>query len=792
MKHSIILAMMAITFHVSGQDLSGVNVDNMSDVQIQSILSQGAARGLSADNGEALAISMGLPPEEAKKFQNRVKQLQGGATTDTGGILAPTASAETEAEERAEGRIAATADSLEKQTVQNKQVSTVYGQQLFRNGNLEVYERSLDAKAPDNYIIGAGDELTVSVSGTAFFNATYSVDSRGRITMNQGGSLNLRGLTFKQVERLIKARLKPYFNMSSNEVNITLAYSRTITVNIVGEVAQPGSYKLPAINTAFNALIAAGGPNNLGTLRNIKVRRNGKVIQTLDVYEYLLNPNSHKDFFLQDNDYLFVGLPQAVVTVEGAVSRPMRYELKQGESLQDLLAYAGNRTANAFMDLVQVKHLGTSEVELIDVQAAELSQFVLTDLDVVIVPVAQRRMERFVNVMGAVKQPGLYQYVEGMSAKALIDLAGGLHEDALLTRAHLRYEEDDKSSSVVAFNLTEADAMTLGNKHELIVSFKPDVDAGFTVSIRGAVQTVSDQPFSEGMTLGDMIQMAGGLTPNADYSRIEISRLKAFDDFVNGVNLASNTSVEIVSLSSLASRHDLSNKAFQFKLQPFDLILVREIPDYHMQEMVTLSGEVRYPGLYPLKHKGERISSVIERAGGFTNYSDITNAALIRATSPNIVLHLENAVTKTQSRFNYRLHPGDEIHIPESKSMVTIDGQGHEKYTYNQDSVVNGPVLNNARANAYINRYALGFAKKSHRSRLFVSYPNGDVDRTVHYGLFLLYPKVKPGGTIHIAIKPEKEKKDKSAEPLDVNQVIATLAATVSSFATMYMLITRL
>ena len=792
MKNSIILAMMAITFHVSGQDLSGVSVDNMSDVQIQSILSQGAARGLSVDNGEALAISMGLPPEEAKKFQNRVKQLQGGATTDTGGILAPTASAETEAEERAEGRIAATAMAAEKQTVQNKQASSVYGQQLFRNGNLDVYERSLDAKAPDNYIIGAGDELTVSVSGTAFFNATYSVDSRGRITMNQGGSLNLRGLTFKQVERLIKARLRPYFNMSSNEVNITLAYSRTITVNIVGEVTQPGSYKLPAINTAFNALIAAGGPNNLGTLRNIEVRRNGKVIKTLDVYEYLLNPDSHKDFFLQDNDYLFVGLPQAVVGIEGAVSRPMRYELKQGESLQDLLTYAGSRTANAFMDLVQVKHLGASEVELIDVQASELGQFVLTDLDEVLVPVAQRSMERFVNVMGAVKQPGLYQYVEGMSAKALIDLAGGLHKDALLTRAYVRYEEEDKSSSLVAFSLSEADAMTLASKHELIVSFKPDVDAGFTVSIRGAVQTTSDQPFSEGMTLGDMIQMAGGLIPSADYSRIEISRLKAFDDFVNGVNLASNIDVETISLPSLVSRHDLSDKVLQFKLQPFDLIVVREIPEYHMQEMVTLSGEVRYPGAYPLMHKDEQISSVIERAGGVTSYSDVANAAFTRATNPNMVLHLDKALAKTSSKFNYQLKPGDEIHVPLNQSMVSIIGNGHEKFTYNQESVVNGPLLNNARANAYINRYALGFAKKAHRSRLFVSYPNGDVDRTVNYGLFLLYPKVKPAGTIHIAVRPEKEKKnERDVEPLDMNQVVATLAATMSSFATMYMLITR-
>jgi protein involved in polysaccharide export with SLBB domain len=470
----------------------------------------------------------------------------------------------------------------------------------------------------------------------------------------------------------------------------------------------------------------------------------------------------------------------------------MRYELKQGESLEDLLTYAGSRTANAFMDLVQVKHLGTSEVELIDVQASELGQFVLTDLDEVMVPVAQRSMERFVNVMGAVKQPGLYQYVEGMSAKALIDLAGGLHKDALLTRAYVRYEEEDKSSSLVAFSLSEADAMTLASKHELIVSFKPDVDAGFTVSIRGAVQTTSDQPFSEGMTLGDMIQMAGGLIPSADYSRIEISRLKAFDDFVNGVNLASNIDVETISLPSLVSRHDLSDKVLQFKLQPFDLIVVREIPEYHMQEMVTLSGEVRYPGAYPLMHKDEQISSVIERAGGLTSYSDVANAAFTRASNPNMVLHLEDALAKTSSKFNYRLQPGDEIHVPLKQSMVSIEGIGHEKYSFNQNLVVNGPVLNNKRANAYINRYALGFAKKAHRSRLFVSYPNGDVDRTVHYGLFLLYPKVKPAGTIHILIKPEKEKKDdRDVEPLDINQVIGTLAATMSSFATMYMLITR-
>lgn len=232
---------------------------------------------------------------------------------------------------------------------------TVYGQELFRRGDLKIYERSLDAKAPANYELGVGDELGISIFGVSYYNTVAKVDNRGRIELGQLGSIYVKGIAFDKAKVLIKTALSNNFNMSANQLEISLAYSRSITVNIVGEVFQPGSYKIPALNTAFNALIAAGGPTDIGTLRNVQLRRNGKVIKTFDVYAYLQNPGSEDDFFLQDNDYLVVGTTGKRVSIAGSVKRPLTYELLPQEQLTTLLRFAGGAQANALLANMRVQ-----------------------------------------------------------------------------------------------------------------------------------------------------------------------------------------------------------------------------------------------------------------------------------------------------------------------------------------------------------------------------------------------------------------------------------------------------
>ena len=889
MKRFLLFAFAVLSLHVFSQNLSGIQVDNLSDAQIKNILAQGQAQGLTTENGEAMALSMGLPPAEAKKFNARVEQLQGksansASSTNPTGTLAATTSIETEVDESQEVKSAVTKTISGSKVAEGNKAApvTIYGQALFRKGNLQVFERSLDAKAPNNYIVGEGDEIAVSVAGSAYFNETYVVDSRGRIAMNKMGSIMLRGMTFKQAQRLIKASLRPHFNMKSNEITINLSYSRTITVNIVGEVLTPGSFKLPAINTAFNALIAAGGPSNIGTLRNIQVRRHGKVVKTLDVYQYLMHPDSHEDFFLQDNDYLFVGLSNNITTITGEVRRPMAYELLPHESVMDLINYAGGLKPQAFTDRVQLKHMTNESITLSDIEQADFPATMLHMGDAVNVYTKNLDVINYVNITGAVMQPGTYNFNEkmtandlialagglhphaiidelfisreladrsrdmitfsldslssspvlenqdrliltfkpdldarysvlisgavmnpgkfgfsaGMTANDLIALAGGLHPDAMVRNAFIQREADDLSSNLLTFSLDEAGSSpVLQDNDKLIITLKPAIEEGFMVAVSGAVRSAQTIPFAQGMTLGDALLMSGGLLPNADYEHIEISRLKAFESYKDGALRDASTEVMVVAIAGSAYRNDFdaeSDDNLSIELNPYDQIIVRSIPDFHLQQMVTISGEVEYPGAYPLLHRDERIASVIERAGGVTDYADVDNASLTRAGAPNVATRLAKAIKRPNRRYDYILVPGDVVSVPMTTSFVTITGQGHEYFQTSQMASLTAPVIGKSKANDYINHFAQGFAKRAHRAKLYVSYPNGNMSRTVNYGLFLKYPRVKSGGTIHINLKPEKEKrKDRETEPLDMNQVIATMAATISGFATMYMLITR-
>ena len=329
------------------QNPATVKAAEFTDAQILDLLSQAQAAGLGVEQAEKLAIAKGMPASEAQAFKDRLNKVQAKAPSNA---ATPALASEETAEAKGKQALVEAATPITGSEIVAPKADkpvTVYGQELFRKGDIKIYERSIDAKAPANYELGVGDELGISIFGVSYYNTVAKVDSRGRIELGQLGSIYVKGVPFDRAKILIKTALSNHFNMSSNQVEISLAYSRSITVNIVGEVFKPGSYKIPALNTAFNALIAAGGPTDIGTLRNIQLRRNGKVIKTFDVYTYLQNPGSDDDFFLQDNDYLVIGTVGKLVSIAGAVKRPMTYELLPGEQLAKLINYAGDLNANS-------------------------------------------------------------------------------------------------------------------------------------------------------------------------------------------------------------------------------------------------------------------------------------------------------------------------------------------------------------------------------------------------------------------------------------------------------------
>ena len=920
LKRFLFLAAILVTTVLSAQDLTGIKVDDLSDAQIRAILAQGKERGMDINQGEQVALSMGLPAAEAAKFRQRVEALNGqskpntsqgtGAAPSTGALEVPgtvassetlgnTANVETEVLQQAEIKseaAVAIAGTSEQSTAPGEGLPTkVYGQQLFRGADLRIYERSLDAKAPDHYILGTGDELGVSVYGTSYFNEVYKVDSRGYIAINNVGNVAVRGLTFAEARNVIKGRMAPYFNLGSNTFAFNLAYSRTVTVNIVGEVVNPGSYKLPAINTAFNALMAAGGPSDIGTLRDIKIVRSGKVVKTLDVYAFLLNPTSENDYYLQENDYISVGTNHNVVTITGAVKRPMKYELLPGESLNQAIAFAGGFASNAYTEAVQIQRQETEESILMDITKPDFGM-ALNALDIITVKKKNDQLKQVVTINGAVFQPGPYRFEAGLTLLELIEKAGGIKQDSIIaldkawmvrmrpdfTRYYTPidiqgvladanhpdnkvlkakdiititlkkdYSEEEQISISGAvrspFQMKYAEGLTVSNMLEMAdgikfetfadrayltrtrsdltqeiieldlaavildpnssanlalqardaisVLAKPDVDAGMGISVAGAVRNPKRFTYAEGMTLGDALRLAGGLNPNADFTRVEVSRISAFDNFTKGTNREIRTTALITSVPQALSRDlNADSEELQFVLQPYDQVVVREIPDYELQELVLIQGEVRYPGYYPLLAKDEKLASLIRRAGGLTRFANTRNASIQREGHPNIVMNLKKATTIPGSKYDYALQPGDVLSIPRQENLITITGAGHKYFENTYESTVNTPYVSGKRARYYVRQFALGYTRDAARADTYVKYPNGKVSRTINLGLLKVYPRIQKGATIYTSIKTkeEREKREKrDVKPLDWNQAVATVTSAIMGFSTVYVLLTR-
>ena len=916
MKRILFLIVLLVTTVLSAQNLSGIKVDDLSDAQIRSILAQGKERGLDINEGENVALSMGLSKTEAAKFRARVEALNGpskpntaqgtgaavnevAGTVASGETLGNTANVETEVLEQAEIKSeAAVAIAGTEETVaapgEDLPVN-IFGQQLFRGANLKIYERSLDAKAPDHYILGMGDELGVSVYGTAFFNEVYKVDSRGYIAINNVGNVAVRGLTFAEARNVIKGRMAPYFNLSSNTFAFNLAYSRTVTVNIVGEVINPGSYKLPAINTAFNALMAAGGPSDIGTLRDIKVIRGGKVVKTLDVYAFLLNPVADNDYYLQENDYISVGTHHHFVTIAGAVKRPMRYELLPGESLAQAIQFAGGFASNAYTDAIQIQRQAAEEQILMDVASDQMGM-AMNALDIVRVKTKNNELKQVVSIYGGVQQPGNFRFEAGITLRSLIEKAGGIRQDSIVAidkawmvrmrpdftryytpidiqgvladvehpdnrllkakdqititlkkdysdeervsitgavrnpfvmnyaegltvanmlqmadgirfetfsdRAYLTRTREDLTQEIMELDLASiladpsgASNVSLQPRDVINVLAKPDVDAQMVVSVAGAVRSPKRFTYAEGMTLGDALRLVGGLLPNADYTRVEVSRISAFDNIAKGTNREIRTMALMTAVPQELSRNlNADAEELNFPLQPYDQVVVREIPDYELQELVLIQGEVRYPGYYPLLRKDEAMLSLIQRAGGLTRFADAKNASLTRNGAPNIVMNLKRAMINRRSRYNYELLPGDALLVPLSENLISVIGGGHKFFDNTQESTLNAPYVPQKRARYYVKHFALGFNTEAARSNTYVKYPNGEVRRTRNFGLFKVYPKIHKGATIYtvVKVKEERERRQKrETKPLDMNQAVATVTAALTGFATLYVLMTR-
>jgi protein involved in polysaccharide export with SLBB domain len=717
----------------------------------------------------------------------------------------------------------------------------IYGQDIFRNNKLSFFQKALDAKAPENYKVGSGDEISISVWGYSEFSENLLVDDRGYITPSSYGRIYVKGLTFKKMRSILKSKFSSFLDMKNSEIDVTLSYSRVITVHIVGEVYNPGSYTIPAINTAFNALIAAKGPNQLGSVRNIYIKRDGKTIDSLDVYQFLFNPIGSQDVYMQDGDYLFIPPAKHIVEISGAVNRPYTYEAKTGEYISELIKYAGGYATNSFTDLLTLKRINYNSVKVNDVHKDHINSTVVQNGDEIIVNTISNKLSNFVSIKSSIGVSGDYEFIQGDHLIDLLHKAKCISEKTFVDKLYVVRTNADRTKTHITVNLkaimedySHIDNIILQEYDVINVLSIDDFDDEFYVSVLGAVRKPGSFDFGDGMTLQDILLKSGGLLRQAEGSRVEISRIMDYDISSNKLK----PRVAIIKTIKIGDDLVLSNEAEEFLLQPFDQVFVRENPNFEPSKNISLIGEVKYPGTYTLLSKDEKISSIIKRAGGLTrfayldgvtmfrkkesNRSQITNISLEDfseelldsvLSNPNlsvlyqqelqnmrmenfekfkqiikhkkVYLDLEKALQSNSSRHNLVMIEGDSVIVPKTMDLVHIKGD-----LINLDGgAISAPFFGRRRANYYVNNFAGGFTKFNKKANTVVVYPNGIAKKSMNFGLFVISPVVKKGSTIKVVNKIDKIKYEKV--PIDWNQAIEKTMLKVTAVLSLWLLVDR-
>lgn len=681
----------------------------------------------------------------------------------------------------------------------------IWGQDFFRNGNIEIYDRVPNARVSDSYILGEGDQVNISIWGYAYYNETFTVSSDGYITTSEVGRIYVKGLTFSAARQLIRQRFSGSFDLKNSNFDITLVYSKSIKVNIVGEVMHPGSYNIASINTAFNALAVAGGPTDIGSVRNIQIKRGGKVVRTLDVYQFMMNPGNTDDAYLEANDYIVVPPIGRVVEVQGEVNRPLKYELVEGENLNELIYYAGGLKSTAYKRNVSIYRYVNNENKVLDINLDSLMKigkdFELLDGDKVIFAKIPEVVENIVTIEGAVRFPGNYEFTDNMRISDVISKAKGLNYDAYTQRAYLIRKDDKLNDVYIPFNLQDVlnDPNSPFNfklaKFDVINVFSKEAfRETFNVTISGAVKTPGTFEYNDKMTLKDLLYYAGGLKVEAANNRIEISRIVNFNQAMQQ-NEPTRVVIETIEVNK---NLEISDDAENFILQPYDQVFVRTTPEFELQQNVTLSGEVKYPGTYTLISKTETVADLIERAGGLTQYAYAEGATLTRENTTNILLFLQKALNEPNSKFNYVLREGDVINVPRLGDLVSLKGAIDFPFVSSETpgNAIVVPFDKGRSARWYVKKYGKHFADNADKKETYIIQPNGYVKRTKHILFIKFYPHVKVKGS-EVVVPPKPVKPVEPTPPttpptpFDWNTFMASLSAGILSFATIYVLIAR-
>jgi len=603
-------------------DLSSVNYTNMTNEQLQDLLQEATLKGYNYNDILKAAETQGLSTEEIATLEKRFNSAN-----------TPRASKNNNLPDQ-ESRLRNT--NYGNTTPEYpKMKSDIFGFEVFKGNSLISFQSNLNIPTPVGYILGPGDKLFIDIYGQSEAYYQIEINPEGTIILENFGPIHISGLTVKNATKRIENRLsKVYLGINGNKkntfVNVSVGKSRTIKINIVGEVAVPGSYTLSAFNTVYNALYVAGGITENATLRDIKVYRNNKLISKVDIYKYLTAGDASADVALENNDLILIKPYTNRVTLKGAVKIKGRFELLKNENLQDLLNYASGFNEEAYTKTIKVKRTLDGEHIVADINNDQFEIFTPQSGDVFQVDKVLDRYKNRVIVNGAVYRPGVYAITKGLGVKGLLAKSEGLKQDALTTSANIIRTNEDLSTSSISFSLRDIlsgkkQDILLQKEDVLTISSKNEIKQEDYVEVAGAVNEPGIYAYSKGMKLQELILKAKGFNKFATGTRVEISR--KLDD--KDSNNSKISQLIVVDLSKEFG--DLENKN-NIILNPFDHITVRTNPNFNIKKFVYIDGQVKYPGQYAIESKNERISDLLKRAGGINEFAYPSGATLIRKT----------------------------------------------------------------------------------------------------------------------------------------------------------------
>lgn len=781
-------------------DMRNIKASQISDQQLQQIAQQVQSSGMTENDLMQQLQQRGLPESEIQTLVSRIKGLSGGME---GG-------AET-------GATTGTKRSFKGEMTIFKAPevkSRVFGADLFTGAN-PMFVPNLKIATPKTYIIGPEDELQLDVYGNNISNQKLTVSPDGLINVKYAGPVNVSGMTIEQASNVLKARLIKYYPALSSgltKLQLTLGSVRSIQVAVVGAVKKPGTVTLPSIANLFNALYASGGPLDNGSFRNIELIRNNKLLVTADLYDFIVKGDQRANLSLQDNDVIRVPFAQTQIILDGGLNRVGIFEMKNNESIAQAFEFAGGFKSNAFRGAVSGTRFTDRQQKIIDVSKEGFNNFLLQHGDSLYVDSVVSKFENRVHITGAVYKPGAYALEKDMDVKKLIEKAQGLKEEAFINRANMVRKSEDLKKSFYPINLKSIlagqEKLLLKKEDSVHIASANDLRDSSNVRLLGPVKKTGEFRYEDSMTLGAVILQAGGFLENATPTRIEIGRRRS------DVQLSQKgeATSEIINVDLTKG---LDNNAANIVLMPYDIVSVKTDPFKVKQIAVKISGEVKFTGSYTLSNPEERLSSLIDRAGGLLPYADINGAKLIRkkekvdtsqikrlakssvkldlldnkskqdtgmfvdseeleSQTTEVALDLKSILRNPGSEEDITLKDDDELVVPRFVNTVAVGGEVLKPVTV-QYQLGRG-------FGSYISA-AGGYSRNAFRSRAFITYPNGRAARTKNFLGIRVHPKVKPGSSIFVPLEPTTKGFDPSK--------FGVLISALTSLSTVFVLLFR-